>query len=63
MSVMLYKHPGKHQIHGDSFDYIVVEEGEVAAKVKEGWAKSTDEAKKPAKKPDAKRSRKVKATE
>ena len=58
MSVMLYKHPGKHEIHGDSFDYIIVEEGDVAAKVKEGWAKSTDEAKapkKPAKKPAAKR--------
>ena len=55
MSVMLYKHPGKHEIHGDMFDYIIVDKGDVAAKVKEGWAKSTDEAKKPAKKPASKR--------
>ena len=54
MSVMLYKHPGKHEIHGDMFDYIIVDEGDVASKVKEGWAKSTAEAKKPAKKPAAK---------
>lgn len=60
MSVMLYKHPGKHDMHGDSFDYIIVDESDVAAKVKEGWAKSTDEAKKPAKKPAAKRVAKAK---
>jgi len=60
MSVMLYKHPGKHEIHGDMFDYIVVDEGDVEAKVKEGWAKSTDEAKKPAKKPAKKRVAKAK---
>ncbi len=54
MSVMLYKHPGKHEIHGDMFDYIIVDEGDVASKVKEGWAKSTAEAKKPVKKSAAK---------
>lgn len=42
---MLYKHPGKHKIHGDSFDYVIVDESEVDAKLKEGWAKSTDDAK------------------
>ena len=60
MSVMLYKHPGKHKMHGDMFDYIVVDEGDVEAKVKEGWAKSTGEAKKPAKKPAKKRVAKAK---
>lgn len=64
MSVMLYKHPGPHDIHGDKFDYIVVDEADVDAKVKEGWAKSTDEAKNgPAKKPAAKRGRKPKTEE
>ena len=61
MSVMLYKHPGKHAIHGDKFDFIVVDEADVDAKVKEGWSKTTDEAKNgPAKKPAAKRGRKPK---
>lgn len=51
MSVMLYKHPGKHAIHGDKFDYIIVDKNDVDAKMKEGWAKTTDEAKNgPAKK-------------
>lgn len=64
MSVMLYKHPGKHAIHGDMFDYIVVEDADVDAKVKEGWAKTTGEAKNgPAKKPAAKRGRKPKTEE
>ena len=64
MSVMLYKHPGPHDIHGDKFDYIVVDEGDVDAMVKEGWAKTTDEAKNgPAKKPAAKRGRKPKTEE
>jgi hypothetical protein len=42
---MLYKHPGQHKIHGDSFDYVIVDESEVEAKLKEGWAKGTEEAK------------------
>ena len=59
MSVMLYRHPGKHAMHGDYFDYIIVSEADVDAKVREGWAKSTDEAKsgtaaKPARKSKAK---------
>ena len=60
MSVMLYKHGGPHKIHGDNFDYIVVDEAEVDAKLKDGWAKTTDEAKAPksAKKPAAKRAKK-----
>lgn len=63
MSVMLYKHPGPHDIHGDKFDYIVVDEGDVDAMVKEGWAKTTDEAKSGPAKPAPKRGRKPKAEE
>lgn len=64
MSVMLYKHPGPHDIHGDKFDYIIVDEADVDAKVKEGWAKSTDEAKSgPTAKPAPKRARKSKTEE
>ena len=61
MSVMIYKYPGKHAIHGDRFDYMVVDEADVDAKLKEGWAKTTKEAKNgPAKKPAAKRDDKLK---
>lgn len=45
MSVMLYKHPGKHKLHGDKFDYIVVEENDVESAIENGWYKSTSEAK------------------
>lgn len=45
MSVMLYKYPGIHELHGDKFDYIVVDESEVDTKLKEGWFKTTPEAK------------------
>jgi hypothetical protein len=45
MTVMLYKHPGSHEIHGDTFDYIIVEPDDVEAKVADGWSKTTDEAK------------------
>jgi len=44
MSVMLYKSPGPHKFHGGDFDYIVVEEADVAACVAEGWALTTTEA-------------------
>ena len=53
MSRMLYKHPGQHEIHGDSFDYIVVEDDDVKEALKRGWAKTTDEAKKPKAKKNA----------
>lgn len=42
---MLYKHPGKHKLHGDFFDYIVVEEENVEDSILEGWSTTTDEAK------------------
>lgn len=61
MSVMLYKYPGSHDMHGDKFDYIIVDESEVDAKVKAGWSKTTDEAKAP--KPVKKRAVKAKAEE
>lgn len=44
MSVMLYKHPGKHELHGDKFDYIVVDELEVDKALNDGWYKTTPEA-------------------
>lgn len=39
---MLYKHPGKHKLHGDMFDYIVTED--VDAALKDGWHLTTPEA-------------------
>jgi hypothetical protein len=44
MTVMLYKAPGPHKFHGGDFDYIVVEEADVAACMAEGWALTTTEA-------------------
>lgn len=44
MTVMLYKHPGKHKLHGNMFDYIIVEADEVQQKVKDGWSTSTTNA-------------------
>ncbi len=60
MSVMLYKHPGKHKIHGDMFDYIIVDKEAVESAIKDGWCKTTDEAKSGVK---PKRGRKPKAKE
>lgn len=60
MSVMLYKRPGPHEIHEDMFDYIIVEDDAVEAALKDGWCKTTDEAKSGEK---PKRARKVKAEE
>lgn len=44
MSVMLYKHGGKHKMHGDNFDYVVVSEEEVESTLSKGWYKTTTEA-------------------
>jgi hypothetical protein len=41
---MLYKHPGQHKMHGDKFDYIVVDELEVDKALNDGWYKTTPEA-------------------
>lgn len=58
MSVMLYKVGGPHKIHDGNFHYIIVDESEVDAKLKEGWSATTVEAKAP-KKPAAKRKAKT----
>ena len=42
---MLYKCPGPHDIHGGKFDYIIVEEEEIAATQAAGWYLTTPEAK------------------
>ena len=42
---MLYKHPGSHEIHGDKFDYIIVDALDVDEELKNGWKKTTTEAK------------------
>ena len=60
MPVMLYKHPGPHNIHEDMLDYIIVDDDAVEAALKDGWCKTTDEAKSGEK---PKRARKVKAEE
>lgn len=49
MAVMLYAHPGPHKIHGDDFDYIVVEKDQVDDAIEKGWALTTPEALKKAK--------------
>ena len=61
MSTMLYKHPGSHEIHGDKFDYVIVEDDAIEAAIKDGWALTTDEAKAGTAKPT--RARKAKAEE
>jgi hypothetical protein len=42
---MLYKHPGKHEIHESNFDYIIVDQSDVEQAIKDGWFLTTDEAK------------------
>lgn len=41
---MLYKHPGKHKIHGSLFDYLIVSDDDVDVKIEEGWFLTTPEA-------------------
>jgi len=59
MSVMLYKYPASNKntnnfMHGDHFDYIIVNENEVETTLKDGWSLTTDEAKKPKEQPKPK---------
>jgi hypothetical protein len=42
---MLYKHPGKYEIHGSNFDYIIVDEVDIDQAIKDGWCLTTCEAK------------------
>ena len=44
MSRMLYKHPGQHALHGDMFDYVIVDELEVDKFLNVGWSMTTTEA-------------------
>lgn len=61
MSVMLYKHPGHHALHGGFYDYVVVNEADVEKHLADGWALTTDEAKSgPEPAPAPKRSRRKK---
>ncbi len=63
-TTMVYKHPGKHEIHGDSFDYKIVSSDDVQKALSEGWSLTTTEAKEPAKpkaRPKAKPKAKVEA--
>jgi len=56
MSVMLYKHPGPHKIQGDNFDYIIVDGDKVYDAIKDGWFRTTVEAKTGPVKPKPKKS-------
>jgi hypothetical protein len=58
LTTMLYKHPGKHKIHGDMFDYIIVNDDDVDANLKKGWHKSTPDALKGEKKTKTKSKKK-----
>lgn len=42
---MLYKYPGIHEIHGDLFDYCIVDENRVDFYLRAGWHMTTTEAK------------------
>lgn len=51
MRVMLYKKGGPVEISGETFTTCIVDESEVAAKKKEGWASTPGEALKPKRTP------------
>ena len=47
-NTMLYKHGGKHKIHGDDFSFIIVdadEDGAIEDALSKGWHLTTTEAK------------------
>lgn len=47
-NTMLYKHGGKHKIHGDDFSYIIVDadkDGAIEDALSKGWHLTTTEAK------------------
>jgi hypothetical protein len=41
---MLYRHPGKYAIHGDFFDFVIADQADVAALIKDGWCMTTTQA-------------------
>ena len=45
MSTMLYRYPGEHELHGDKFDYIIVEDDKLEETLENAWYKTTSEAK------------------
>ena len=45
MSTMLYRYPGKHDIHGDKFDYVIVEDDKLEETLENAWYRTTAEAK------------------
>ena len=51
MPTMLYKCPGPHDIHGGRFDYVIVDESEIATAQADGWHLTTTEAKAASEKP------------
>lgn len=72
-SVMLYKYPGKHRMHGDMFDYVIIHYSELYKYLENGWHKTTQEAKesynnlpasqKPVKKKKKKRKKDLRSSE
>ena len=59
---MLYRYPGAHRVHGDLFDYTIVDasrEGVLDLAIQEGWCLTPQEAKAAAK-PEAKQADKKK---
>ena len=48
---MVYKHPGIHAIHGDKFDYKIVDEDDIDSALADGWFLTTTEAKEASVKP------------
>lgn len=44
MSTMLYKHPGIHEIHGNKFNYIVVDDDQIEDTIADGWHLTTTDA-------------------
>tara|TARA_R110000822_G_scaffold114811_4_gene246514 strand:+ start:1425 stop:1715 length:291 start_codon:yes stop_codon:yes gene_type:complete len=41
---MLYKHPGIHEIHGNKFNYIVVDDDQIEDTIADGWHLTTTDA-------------------
>lgn len=44
-TVMVYRHPGKHEMHGDNFDYKIIDAENLDKHLADKWFKTTDEAK------------------
>jgi hypothetical protein len=57
---MLYKHPGPYEIHGDHFDYIIVDDSDIDSAIADGWALKTTEALSTVEVPSGKKEKKVK---